>query len=649
MAITAGYKYNPEEDYTSPEQYKAQEEYAKALLYGSRQQPVKHWMQGVSNVVASLMGGKQMHDAGAGLTASRRSDADALAGATDSAAPVADAPVDVPTDAVAAEGGLAAPSAPAQQMAQALSKGRPKAPVAGPAPAYPAPGGETYIDPAFIPGRPMPTPQQMRVILSSPNVDPVMKQQLLQMWMQRNQPHQVPMGPGTVTIDPRNLRNQRFDSPIVKDEIGGGGTLGKVPSYHKWVPDRASPFGYKQIYPEGVAPPTVDLPPDQGPPDVKVPPHEVASEAVPPTEAAVPPEGIAAPPIAPEGVAPEAAPAGEGEQAPLSQEDFTSLHTMLQSLGVGTPGEGEVPAEEAPLETLPDEGGPPTEAAPGWMSPDAAQKLEWLKQQDVDLTARKEFAKKDAELLGKTLDDINKSAKVSLTLQSELQWMKKLIADPRFRHGSLSDIRVGVDRLLYTLGLDDQGSTINDAFEKVRASAVLDNMKAKLAGLGQVRLAEIALLNQAMASPANTAAANLAIAELAIRSAQHNDMIAKVAAGYQQGYRIGQDGNWVMGANGKPARYNTAPSNSELEANINNWLRANPLMSPQELDQYKTIFETDKLTGKRQAGAEAPNADKKNKGFFPTPKAGSPLTAQPPAPESRDSLIKQIEQLQPKR
>ena len=42
--------------YATPEQIKAQQDYAKALMTGSGQQPVHHWTQGVSNMVAALAG-----------------------------------------------------------------------------------------------------------------------------------------------------------------------------------------------------------------------------------------------------------------------------------------------------------------------------------------------------------------------------------------------------------------------------------------------------------------------------------------------------------------------------------------------------------------------------------------------------------------
>lgn len=48
--------FTPGGGYTTPDQIKAQQDYAKALMTGSGQQPVHHWTQGVSNMVAALAG-----------------------------------------------------------------------------------------------------------------------------------------------------------------------------------------------------------------------------------------------------------------------------------------------------------------------------------------------------------------------------------------------------------------------------------------------------------------------------------------------------------------------------------------------------------------------------------------------------------------
>lgn len=54
--------YTPQ-DYRHPDQVKSMYDYAQALLKDS-QQPIKHWTQGVSNIVSALVGGDQSYRAG---------------------------------------------------------------------------------------------------------------------------------------------------------------------------------------------------------------------------------------------------------------------------------------------------------------------------------------------------------------------------------------------------------------------------------------------------------------------------------------------------------------------------------------------------------------------------------------------------------
>src|SRR5882672_3696235 len=50
-------------NYATPSQIANVRDYAKALLYGHGQQPVKHWTQGLSNIVSALVGGSDLYKA----------------------------------------------------------------------------------------------------------------------------------------------------------------------------------------------------------------------------------------------------------------------------------------------------------------------------------------------------------------------------------------------------------------------------------------------------------------------------------------------------------------------------------------------------------------------------------------------------------
>lgn len=65
--------------YATPEQLAASREYAKALLYGKGQQePIRHWTQGVSNMVSALVGGYDLYKAGQQERGSQLFDANRL-------------------------------------------------------------------------------------------------------------------------------------------------------------------------------------------------------------------------------------------------------------------------------------------------------------------------------------------------------------------------------------------------------------------------------------------------------------------------------------------------------------------------------------------------------------------------------------------
>jgi hypothetical protein len=76
MADNSNYLSTPSE-YATPSQIRSTQDYAKALLYGSGQQPVHHWTQGLSNMVSALVGGNLDYRTGQRERASELSDADA--------------------------------------------------------------------------------------------------------------------------------------------------------------------------------------------------------------------------------------------------------------------------------------------------------------------------------------------------------------------------------------------------------------------------------------------------------------------------------------------------------------------------------------------------------------------------------------------
>lgn len=624
--ISGQYKYDESgSDLMPNEVYKNQSDYAKALLYGAGQQPVKHWLQGVSNMVAALMGGRGLYNAGQGLTRSDLTSANTAAGALD---PNSGAPPENPTEAASV--GAAEPNTPVNaasasalpppaaqtepvgisadpmQVAQVLSPQAAAKPASKslPPPAFPRPGSQPIIDPALLPRRGEVSRAAMARMIADKRIDPAVRQAIMEKFLSQGMPGQTtintPYGPAPLIYDRRNPANQRLDAPFVRDKIKGPGGTEVTDEPVQAIPDGKG--GWIKVRPFGAATPPSGggSTPDTGPPELTPPPAPK-----PPIQNALPAGGEG-----PGGLA-EAASATEPFINPRAPTD-----------AVTPPAPAPEPEVAPPIQTA--QAGGPT------IDPEVAAKMKWLEDQDVNYNNRKELGKKQIDEYVKTTDSIQKAAQSANAEVPNLELLKKIAANPRFPSGTFSGTRIEFDRLLHTLGLSKgEIASLGDSFEKLRSGAVLKNMKTALEGLGQVRLAEIDLLNRAMASKTNTPAANKVILDLAIKTAQEADMVSRITEGYDKGYRIGKDGQWMKGPDGKPARVGGTPTNTELRANINNWARNNPMMTP---EQQQIML--DSIAASEAAQPEIATG-KKGKSFF----------ALPPPPPSKDQLIEDIKRL----
>jgi len=67
-----------------------------------------------------------------------------------------------------------------------------------------------YIDPRLVPKPRNISPQGARALMLNKNIDPVAKQHLLQQYLQKDQPIEVPYGTGKVLVHPTNPCIQQF-------------------------------------------------------------------------------------------------------------------------------------------------------------------------------------------------------------------------------------------------------------------------------------------------------------------------------------------------------------------------------------------------------------------------------------------------------
>jgi hypothetical protein len=109
--------------------------------------------------------------------------------------------------------------------------------------------------------------------------------------------------------------------------------------------------------------------------------------------------------------------------------------------------------------------------------------------------------------------------------------------------------------------------------------------------LGQVRVAEINLLNRASAAQPNTIGANQAILDIAAQSQKQLMEIGKITNWYRQGYRWDDSGKLVTDQSGKPVIANDRPTSAGQNAAVRTYLTNNPLLTDEQVKHYEGLFD----------------------------------------------------------
>jgi hypothetical protein len=193
--------------------------------------------------------------------------------------------------------------------------------------------------------------------------------------------------------------------------------------------------------------------------------------------------------------------------------------------------------------------------------------------------------------------------------------------DPNFYSGIGANEVTNWKRLKAAVfGGDSQyAAAPNEVFNKVISGSILDNMHTALAGLGQVRLAEINLLERANASAQNTPAANRALLTVARSGMQQIDHLDQMGQAYYSGDEVVDpvDGKTLLPAN-LDKNGEIAPRHG-LDVGFDKIARKfaldHPTMTPEQIKNYQTIFETGKDPNEPKA-AVAPGAPAQS---FPSP------------------------------
>jgi hypothetical protein len=152
---------------------------------------------------------------------------------------------------------------------------------------------------------------------------------------------------------------------------------------------------------------------------------------------------------------------------------------------------------------------------------------------------------------------------------------KALLSDPSFYSGSMEGANLAIKRFLSGVGIDPGAALPQEAFRKVMAANIqqqITSLKAETEAMGEkggrIFAPQIELMERAAQNPDNSIAANRYLTEVATRSADRTLKIADMADDYKKAHGALDAG---------------------FEKDIRNWIVKNPLFTPQELANPKSI------------------------------------------------------------
>lgn len=479
-------------------------------------------------------------------------------------------------------------------------------------------GGQIYVNPALIPKRPMMNEGQVRGVLSDPTISEAARMGIRQEYIQQNQPIDIPYPGGVVRVNPNNPTQQQFIPELkwgksklgdMEKDIGltydGKGNVIQAPAVQG-----------RTVGPRSEADPVVApaVAPAGGPAAPAMPGSAVAANA--PAAPVVAPEavpntgGVQVASLDPAaGVAAAAAKAA----SPFPEPDVDPANPLAKWAQATPPG---VP-QTGNTVTGPAGGGLNLSGFTQQETEDYAKK----KAFDVKTAVDEDALKKGADMAMKKYDNMSTQAQSARKLMPNLDLAITMMEDPNFSSGLLHGVKDTWQRFKDATGIEKMSNAPNEAFDKLMAGTVLDTMKSTLAGLGQVRLAEIDLLNRANGNRNNSVASNRAVLEISKRAVQKVDQLDSIAQQYVSGDEV------LNPLDGKPMLKANLDRNGEimprrgLDAGFDKLARKftleHPSFTPDEIKNYHELFAAPKDKG---AVGVAP----------PPPAAATPAVQQAP-------------------
>lgn len=547
-----------------------------------------------------------------------------------------------------------APDSP-QAMA-AAARGAP----AGAAPSGPAGTPRTIgsipltsqvnLPPGIVQPRVAPNPQALRFLLGAGSGYTSEAQQNLMtnMYLDRNKPQEF-AAPGGRIITSDGKTGTFVPEIIKRDGAKGVEGMQNAPTSEAIDPNTGT-YRVLNDGTMGFGPTGIPSPPGMGgtrgspsapPPMLDIPsigPSTPAPGAGPRSEAPAP-EG-APQTAALEEPAPEQAIAQATEQPPsllnvkppLMDTNPGSIAGQAQQNGIPTPAGVEAP-QPVPEAAPPVEPAPADAQAQSVISPRDQAFFDQSMQMGRDYSANKHYDTKNIDAAEKAYEKIVDTGASASKLKEQLDVAKMLVNNPGLIQGVGAGARLDWARITGLLGNVDNAkrAAITQAFEKVVSGSILNEMRTALQGLGQVRVAEIDLLNRSSPSMYNQPGANAAIIDLQSRVADMAIDARRAATAFRQGVRWDAQGNPIKDANGRPVLHSGRPSREELDATIQRLMDNHPRkMNDQDRQNYLGLINSTE----EAAHPAAPSASR-GRGLpsAPRPAAPPPAANIPPPPE----------------
>lgn len=188
---------------------------------------------------------------------------------------------------------------------------------------------------------------------------------------------------------------------------------------------------------------------------------------------------------------------------------------------------------------------------------------------DFELT--KERDKLDAKRFSEQGQGISAAAGAADSILPHLQLARSLMAQPNFYSGAGEGTNLAYKRALAAFGGDPNAALPQEAFRKVMAATIQDqiaNLKAETAasgaGSGRIFQAQIELMEKAAQNPDNSVASNRLLTEIGFRSAQRAKQIADMADQY-------------------------GPLDRKFNVQLRKWNDEHPMFTPAELKDPRLI------------------------------------------------------------